>query len=274
MDCGGKRSATPLFEPELTTESRRSSESAVAACALPAQSKTSPVWRNLKIIRHFHLIRFETVNGFDLSRCRCPFKPAGRAPRVLIRNRHEAVFHRILMDIIQPCQIRLFKGQPRFSVVVPDFAGRRIVEFVDPLGGFLVQKAEHLRQIFCRVFVRRRMANEVVVVGEDGPCFQTPAGIGSDFQQTTMQYRQSGLALKMMLAQVGACRDKIGPANAKTMFWRVRPRDFVGRHNGKLTILDCGGKRSATPLFGRGTITERRLSSESAVAATLCRRSP
>src|SRR5450759_3721945 len=39
LDCGGKRSATPLWRG-LTAEPHRPSESAVAAAALPAQSMT------------------------------------------------------------------------------------------------------------------------------------------------------------------------------------------------------------------------------------------
>jgi hypothetical protein len=39
-------------------------------------------------------------------------------------------------------------------------------------------------------------------------------------------------------------------------------------------VLDCGGKRSATPLFGNASIIQRATACESAVAATLCRRSP
>jgi hypothetical protein len=45
LDCGGERSATPLFGHVLKTEPRGLSESAVAADALPAQSKTRKVVR-------------------------------------------------------------------------------------------------------------------------------------------------------------------------------------------------------------------------------------
>jgi hypothetical protein len=197
-----------------------------------------------------YLVSFETVNGFDLSGGGRSFKPAGRTPRVLIRHRHEAVFHRVLMHVIQPRQIRLFISQPRLAVVVPDFAGRGGVEPVDPVGGLLVQESKHPGQVFCRVFISRRVADEMVVVGENGPGFRLPAKIRSDFEQASMQYCQPGSALEIMLMQIGARADKVSSANAETMLWCAWPRDFVCGYEVKVANLDCDGKRSATPLSG------------------------
>ena len=71
-----------------------------------------------------------------------------------------------------------------------------------------------------------------------------------------------------------ARRDKVSSTNIETMFRHMWPRNLVDRHERRLTILDCGGKRSATPLWRTNWTTECATTSESAVAATLCRRSP
>jgi hypothetical protein len=42
-----------------------------------AVQERSPLRRHFKIIRHFYLVGFETVNRFDLSGCGGSFKPAG-----------------------------------------------------------------------------------------------------------------------------------------------------------------------------------------------------
>jgi hypothetical protein len=73
-----------------------------------------------------------------------------------------------------------------------------------------------------------------------------------------MQHRQPILACEVMLTQVGAGCDKVSPASAEPVFRRVRPRDFVSRHEIKLANLDYGGKRSATPLFARTRRVEIR----------------
>ena len=39
-------------------------------------------------------------------------------------------------------------------------------------------------------------------------------------------------------------------------------------------VMDCGGKRSATPLWLAATVSIHRSAPQSAVVASLCRRSP
>jgi hypothetical protein len=76
-----------------------------------------------------------------LSRCGRPFEPPRRTPRILIRHRYQAVFHRVLMCVVQPRKVRFFLGQSRFTKVVPDLSAGGGVKLVDPFGGLLVQKA-------------------------------------------------------------------------------------------------------------------------------------
>jgi hypothetical protein len=85
------------------------------------------------------------------------------------------------------------------------------------------------------------MADEVVVVGENRPSFESPAEIRSDLEQATMQHSKPRFPSEVMLAQVGAGGDEVCPANAETMLRRVRPRNFVSGHMLKLANLDCGG---------------------------------
>jgi hypothetical protein len=85
---------------------------------------------------------------------------------------------------------------------VPDFAPRIGVEFIDPLGGSLMEITEHAGQIRRRVRFGGRMTDEVIMIRKNGPCFQLPAKIRRNSEQSPMQDRQSGFPLEMMPPQI------------------------------------------------------------------------
>ena len=74
--------------------------------------------------------------------------------------------HGVLMHVVQPRQIRAFKGEAGVPEIVPDLAAWRLVELVQFTGGVRVDVLEELAQVG-RVSAAAR--NEVVVVCEGGP---------------------------------------------------------------------------------------------------------
>src|SRR5205807_1156996 len=97
---------------------------------------SSPFRCGIKSIICLESIDLETIDGFGSGGRSHTFKPAGRAPGILIRYRHQAMLHRILMNVIQPSEIGLLIGNPRVSEVEPDLAALFVVELVHPLSGF------------------------------------------------------------------------------------------------------------------------------------------
>ena len=87
------------------------------------------------------------------------------------------------MGVIEPGQIGLLVGQSRLPIIVPDFASRYGVEFVDPFGSFFVQLAEHTRKILRCIRIGRRMTDEVVVIRKHRLCFELPTEFRRDFEQ-------------------------------------------------------------------------------------------
>jgi hypothetical protein len=99
-----------------------------------------------KVIDHANPVRLEGINRFHL-RGRCDaFKPRGAAPRILVCLRHQAVFHRILVHIVQPCQEALFIRQFRFPEIMPDLAASRAVQSLDPCGRVLMEVRQEIPQ--------------------------------------------------------------------------------------------------------------------------------
>ncbi len=114
-------------------------------CASPlALFPPSPIHTHLKFIRHRNPIRLESVNGLHHRRRSHAFKPSRRTPRILAGDRHESVFHRVLMDVVQPRQIRALMREPGFAEVEPNLPARRGIQLIHPLRRFDVQDAQHI----------------------------------------------------------------------------------------------------------------------------------
>ena len=90
----------------------------------------------LIIVVHIDAVDFLAVNRFDLRGRGESLKPRRRTPRILAGYRHQAMFDGILMNIIEPRQIRVLKGQSRVAKVVPDLSTRGLVQPVDPFAVF------------------------------------------------------------------------------------------------------------------------------------------
>jgi len=119
----------------------------VLECASPlALSHRSPIRIRLKFIHHRNAIRLEPVNRLHHRRRCSAFKPCRRAPRILASHRHQPVLHRVLMNIVEPRQIRPLMREFGVPEVEPDPPARLFIKFVYPFGSFDVQHAQHRAQ--------------------------------------------------------------------------------------------------------------------------------
>src|SRR5260370_19474771 len=112
------------------------------------------------------------------------------------------MLHRVLVHVVQACQIRFLVGQPCLAEIEPHLAGWRTVELVDPTSSLYVQHTEHVREVGGVSRVSRRMSNEVVMVGKHGPRFELPAEVWRHGEQPAMQNPQTVSASKMMSFEV------------------------------------------------------------------------
>ena len=164
-----------------------SSTRSVLDCASPlAFCLRVPISIHFKFIRHGNPVRLETVDGFYHRGRSRAFKPRSRAKRILIRHQHQPVFHRVLMDIVEPRQIRMLMRQSCFPKIEPDLSSGCLIQFVHPLRRFDVQHTQHIAQAGGVLLVRRRVGDEVVMIGEHGPRFQLPVEFFCDGQQAAM----------------------------------------------------------------------------------------
>src|SRR5262249_13379734 len=66
--------------------------------------------QHLKIVEDTKLISLETIDRLHLSACGGALEPGGRTPAVLVRDPHQPVPHRILMNVIETGKIGTFIG--------------------------------------------------------------------------------------------------------------------------------------------------------------------
>ena len=73
---------------------------------------------------------------------------------------------------------------------------------------------------------RRRISDEMVVIGEDGPCLEVPAVGSRNGEQPSMQDLQTVNGAEVMRLSEGRCGDEVGSGITQPMGWRVRPMLF------------------------------------------------
>ncbi len=191
----------------------------------------SPSDFHLVVVLNPNSVRLEPVNRIDHRLGSNVFKPSSRAPWILVGHGDRSVLDRVLMDVVQPRQIRVLVTQPRFPVVEPHFSLRRMVQSVDPDGSLCVQHFEHGSQTCSIVVFFGRVSNEMVMVGKYRPRFQSPAKVLGDGQQASLQNVEPFPASKIVGFFVSSRRDKKTSLFGQLVSRRVRPRSFRVRHN-------------------------------------------
>jgi len=149
-------------------------------------SEASLFQHRFKIIRHLQAINFKAINGLHHGCRNRALKPSRRAPWILVRHRYQAMFHRILMDIIKAREMGLWVSKPRFPKVEPDSATGCTIELIDPLSGLNMKHPQHVRKISGIRHIQRRMGDKMVMIREHGPRLEPPAEIAGHGQQAAM----------------------------------------------------------------------------------------
>jgi hypothetical protein len=185
-------------------ESCAKRRASVLDCASPlALCSRPPIRVQFKFIWHRYLIRLEAVNGLHHWRGGAALEPRRRAERILVCHENQPVFHRVLMNVIQPRQIRALMREPGFPKIIPNPASGCLIQIVKPFSGFHMQHTQHIAQVGGIILGCWGMGDEVIMIGENRPRFQSPAKIPRHRQQTTMQNFQTLPATEMRDALIG-----------------------------------------------------------------------
>ena len=103
------------------------------------------------------------------TRSRIGFKPRRRTPGILIRHRNQAVFHRVLMDKVEPREPRFLEGQSSIPELVHHPPCEGGVNAVEPYRQFAVQMSHQITMGNCGVF---KADHEMIVIGKESPRLQ------------------------------------------------------------------------------------------------------
>ncbi len=216
--------------------------------ALREQRSTSrilPLRRWLEPVQDLDAVDFESIDALDLRRRGGTFKPRRRTPEILVCDRHQAVFYRILVNVIQPGEVRPFVSQACVPEVVPNVSARLPIEPIDPTGRFGVKHPEHLREVFCGRHPNRRVGNEMIVIGEHRPSFQLPAVFLRQLEQPSLKDRQPVGTAEVMSFEVGGGRNEVDTRLGELMCRGVRPRVSRLDHGEKVADWMDLGKRGS-----------------------------
>jgi len=194
-----------------------------------------PFWSRIEFICHLHFCNVESIYGLYLRKRCCPFKPTRGTPRILIRDRDQPMFHRVLVGIVEPGKVRYLVREPSLPIVKPDLTTWVLIEVVYKFWSLHMQCFHHRRQTLCVFIQSWGLRDKVIVIGEHGPCLEMPVEIVGYRQQAVMELTQALRTPEMVRLLVGASRDKIRAAVRKLMRRRVRPWCPWYRH-GALTI--------------------------------------
>src|SRR6267378_7810307 len=151
MECGGKRSATPLWMVFPLLKFADKARKSGVALRLPPHS-ILPFQRWGVFVEYVQLLGVEVVDCLHLRRCGCPLKPCRTAPGILVGHRNQSMFYRISMCVAQTSKIGFFVGQTRLAEIVPDLPARLAFQFVNPFGGLFMKPAQHLTHAAGSVF--------------------------------------------------------------------------------------------------------------------------
>jgi hypothetical protein len=205
--------------------------------------KALPVRPRLKLIKDADTVDLEPIDAFDLCGGSGTLEPCRRAPGILVCNRHQAMFYRILMNIIQPSEVRLFISQARVPEVMPDTSAWLTVEPIHPTGRFGVEPAEHEREAFCCRYSDRRVSNEMIVIGKHRPSFELPTIFLCQFEQPSLKDSQPPGTTEVLSFKVRSGRNEVDTRLGEPMCRGMRPRVAVLDHEEKVADQMDLGKR-------------------------------
>ena len=124
---------------------------------------------DLEIIGDFDPIRLERINRFHKGGLSVRFKPRCRTPRILIRYGNQAMFHCILVDVIQSREPRPLKRQVGIPEFIHHSPAGSAVNAVELCCQITVQMSHEITMSRRGIFERD---HQMIVVGKERPSLQ------------------------------------------------------------------------------------------------------
>jgi hypothetical protein len=133
----------------------------------------------LEIIRHLDAVDFKTFHSvYECRRC-IALEPRGRAPPVILRQWDDAMPRWIMMNVVQPRQIRSLECNVALPKLKPHFPSGCVVPDIELSGRLHVKFAQKFPQ---RVRLGRSR-NKMIMIRQDCPGAQIPIELGCAVEQ-------------------------------------------------------------------------------------------
>jgi len=146
------------------------------------------------------------------------------------------MFHGVLVSVVQPRKVRPWIGQSRLAEVEPHLPRGRLVQPIDPARSLHMERFQHQSEALGSGLVGGRVRDEMVVIGENRPCFELPAKVAGHGEESTMQNTNASCATEVVRLEVGAGGDEIRACRGKQVRWGMRPRRFRLGHGGTVVV--------------------------------------
>ena len=150
-------------------------------------------------------------------------EPRSRTPIVVDCLGHQAVFDRIVLDVVEAGQRGFLVGEWSVEIVVPDLPSGGAIEVIEEDGGVAVEVGEPRGKRL--LSFRWREGDKVIVVSPNGPGLRFPSVFFSSPEEEVTEKAEAFSGTQMMLLPVGACRHDVSPGGETIVGWGVRPRD-------------------------------------------------
>ena len=146
--------------------------------------------------------------------------------------------HGVLMNVMQPGEVTSLEGDVRLPVVLPKPASSGLtVPAIQFLCAETVQFLDHGAQRCCIWIVRGTVADQVIVIRENRPCFESPSELSGQCDQCFLKpvfHRIRGHEMSFLLR---SCREKIHSGVTEPVRRSMRP---VARASGTFIIVRMG----------------------------------
>jgi len=173
-----------------------------------------------EIVRYVKSIDAKALYRFYKSGWSTLREPGGRTPFVIFRQRNDTVPRWIIMNIMQPGEIRALECDVAIPKLKPNCSSRRVIQAVNVLGCLHVKLSQEPPQ---RARVRRRGSNEVIMIGEYRPHTQVPGKFVRILEQRFLNQIQSRRRIQVWQFPISSRGDDIEARLKQPMGWRVRP---------------------------------------------------
>ena len=130
----------------------------------------------------------------------------------------------VLMDVVEPGEVAPLMSEMGFPEVLPEpGAAGLIVAVVELAGGQAVEFPDHFAERRRSIRACRAVADEVIVIRENGPCFQGPAELVDEREEGVLEPVLQVVVGEKMMSFRTSGGEKVDTGHAQSMGWRMWP---------------------------------------------------